>query len=134
VGKGKRVRRAGSPWRILVHEALSGGRSGKTHHVTSHATFGGSTPDSDLSKTHVIDGTEFDELVVGHWIHVEQMDSRLWWMNIAGVTINVRVDRDGRAYGVDVYGPGDYASAEYGVRYTLAWSHDNEFTGSSDDR
>jgi hypothetical protein len=119
-----RPRRAGSPWRLLAHEWLPG----TSHHVTNKVTFGGRTPDGEFSKTHLIEGTEFDELVVGHWIHIEQMTSSVFWMNISGVTINVRVDRDGRPRSVDVYGPDDYASAEPGVAYSLAWAHPDSYT------
>lgn len=45
------------------------------------------------------DGTEgvcFDELVVDDWLHIEQMDTRQWWMDIAGIRINVWVRADGK--------------------------------------
>lgn len=101
---------------------------GKAHHVTNQIGFGGRTSDGEYSKTHLLAGAEFDELVVGSWIHVEQMDTTVWWMNVGGVTINVSVDRDGRPRAVDVYGPDDYASAREGVKYSLSWSHDDEYT------
>jgi len=39
---------------------------------------------------------EFDELVVGERLRVEQMDTGSWWMDVGGLTVNVSVDRDGR--------------------------------------
>lgn len=42
-------------------------------------------------------GSAFDEVVVGRWLHVERMSKRTWWMNVAGVVINVDVRRDGTA-------------------------------------
>lgn len=69
-----RVRRAGGRWRLLAHETLPHGASGEAHHVN-------------------IPGTEFDELVVGQWLHVEQMGSGSWWMAVGGVTVHVRADR-----------------------------------------
>lgn len=71
-----------------------------------------------MSKDSVsLPGALFDELVVDDWLHVEQMDSRKYWINIGGVTVWVRVDKHGRPKCVDVYGPGDYAPAVEGVRY-----------------
>lgn len=40
-------------------------------------------------------GSGFDELVAGRWLHVERMSKREWWMNIAGVVVNVAVRPDG---------------------------------------
>jgi hypothetical protein len=65
---------------------------------------------------------EFDELVVGKWLHVEQMDSGRWWMNVGGVTIWLHADRDGRPTHVTVYGPLDYAHPEPGCKYECAWT------------
>jgi hypothetical protein len=82
-------------------------------------------PPPDLTSYVVLEGTEFDELVVGRWIHLEQMDTGRWWMNVGGVTVNITADRDGRPKVVDVYGPGDYGEAVEGCRYSLAWSADD---------
>jgi hypothetical protein len=129
---GKRLRRPGSPWRILVHEWLGGSgntvKYGTSHHVTNQASFGGRTSDSEFSKTHLLAGSEFDELVVGSWIHIEQMSTTRWWMNIGGVTIHVDADRDGKPRAVDVHGPDDWVPAEAGVRYTLTWRHGEDYT------
>ena len=53
-----RLRRAGSPWRLLVHEP---GPDGTAHHVTG----GTGLPDTEHRQTHVLEATEFDELAVG---------------------------------------------------------------------
>jgi hypothetical protein len=37
----------------------------------------------------------FDELVVDHWLHVEQMNNRDWWMRIGG-DLNLFVHIDGK--------------------------------------
>lgn len=98
-----RLRRAGSPWRLLVHES---GPAGVSHHVTNRPTYGGSVlPDSEQRETHVLTATEFDELAVGRWLHVEQMEAGRWWANIGGVTMRIEVDRDGRPRSVEVIGP-----------------------------
>jgi len=127
--KRKRLRRAGSPWRVKA-DVWEGGRYGISHHVASDNTFGGDDgEDSEWSRHVELPGTEFDELVVGRWIHIEQMDTSVFWMNVGGVTLNVRVDRDGRPKAVDVFGPGDYDEPVEGVAYSLAWSHDSNEEG-----
>ena len=114
----ERIRRAGSKWRLLVHEMLPGGYCGSAHHVGSDRRVGGCGGQDTESSRHVeLPGTEFDELVVGSWLHVEQMDSGKWWMNIGGVVVWVRADRDGRPVRVDVYGPGEYDEPVPGVEY-----------------
>ena len=50
----------------------------------------------------------FDELVVDHWFHLEQMDRRVWWAAItredgSRVVLWVRVGARGRARRVDVH-------------------------------
>ena len=140
------LRRAGSPWRILVHEWLgdrqqirrfmhgraydiSNNPSAPRQHAETRRRLEGINPDlgplppDDTSHT-VLEGTEFDELVVGKWIHLEQMDTGKWWMNVGGVTVNVTADRDGRPKCVDVYGPGDYGMPVEGCKYSLMWSAD----------
>jgi hypothetical protein len=137
---GRRLRRAGARWRIQVHERPPGGY-GKQWEVTDD-------PDAErrdrewmerygadpaLSEVVTLPTTEFDELVIGRWIHLEQMNSKTWWMNIGGVTINVQVDRDGRPQVVDVYGPDTYANAVEGVEYHLTWrDREDKHVGSED--
>jgi hypothetical protein len=99
----RKLRRAGSQWRLLAHGDFDGKFSNEAHGVE-------------------IPGTEFDELVVGKWIHIEQMDTGHWWMDIGGVTVRVKADRDGRPLSVAVYGPGDYADAVDGCSYSLTWN------------
>jgi hypothetical protein len=66
----------------------------------------------------------FDELVVDQWFHMEQMDSGLWWMSIAGVVVHVNVNRDGKATRVRVDAPGDYDAPVPGVTYEGAVGDD----------
>lgn len=140
---GRPIRRPGSPWRILVHEWIGGKRAdgiryGRAYDVSNDPRareqaaetaryLNGLRPDLPPLPEHtehhtVLEGTEFDELVIGRWIHLEQMDACVWWMNIGGVTVNIRVDRDGRPRKVDVYGPGDYAYPVEGCEYEVAWT------------
>lgn len=142
-----RVRRAGARWRLLVHTVLGGGQGYGTAHNLRNTTNDVIRPlgytDEEYAefaakvqarrdeaiangwaKDHDLSGTEFDELVVGHWLHVEQMDTGFWWMNVGGVTVHVRADRDGRPTHVTVHGPGDYAEPVDGCAYELAWTAD----------
>ena len=41
--------------------------------------------------------TEFDELVVGEWLHIEQMDSGTWCMRLGDAEIIIKVDRNDNA-------------------------------------
>jgi hypothetical protein len=41
--------------------------------------------------------TQFDELVVDDWLHIEQMDTRVWWMRVGETTFDIRIDRKGQA-------------------------------------
>ncbi len=115
------LRRAGAVWRLLVHRHPTGGpKSDMAYPVQSDRM-----PDhggGECLQTTVLDRTEFDELVVGSWAHIEQMDTGVWWANIGGVTLWVRADRDGRPTKVTVYGPGDYADPVDGCAYELAWT------------
>jgi hypothetical protein len=116
------LRRPGARWRILVHRP---GRNGHSWHV-------GSDPrdaDADAGKSEhltatTLEGTEFDELVIGQFLHLEQMDTSTWWLSIGGVTVNIRADRDGRPKHVGVSGPGDYDNPVEGCTYSLDWSAD----------
>lgn len=96
-----RLRRAGAPWRLLAH-----------------------TPDGKETHDLEVPGTVFDELVVGKWIHIEQMDTNRWWMNIGGVTVWVTASRDGKPVKVSVYGPNDYDEPVDGCTYEVAWSEE----------
>lgn len=79
-----RARRAGGRWRFLAHQTGPGGRlDGGMYGPAIHIS------DQDYGPC------EFDELVVGRWIHIEQMTASWFWMDVAGLVLNVRVDRDG---------------------------------------
>jgi hypothetical protein len=121
----KKLRSAGADWRLLVHEPR-----GKSHDVRSGPYKG---EPSEHEERHPIPGTEFDELVVGQWMRAEQMDTGAWWILIAGININIRVDRDGRPRRVLLEGPNDNYGAVEGVEYELVWNgHQDRFTGVAD--
>lgn len=115
------LRRAGAVWRVLVHQhATDGPASDIAHRVQSDRVRG--RDNSEWSKTTVLPRTEFDELVVGRFLHVEAMDTGRWWVNAGGVTLWIEADRDGNPISVTVYGPGDYADAVAGCKYEVSWS------------
>ena len=39
----------------------------------------------------------FDELVLGQWLHLEQMTDDTWWMRVGDARVDVKVLPDGRA-------------------------------------
>lgn len=106
------IRKAGGRWRLLVH-----GRD--VSHDVSAANPG---QDSEYRQAHHLPRTEFDELVVGSWLHIEQMDTGFWTINIGGVHVHVWADRDGRPKEVMVHGPDDWTPAVKGVHYGLDWT------------
>lgn len=61
-----------------------------------HVQNGVGHPPIQLDSAQYEGPTEFDELVVGNWFHLEQMDDRDWWMRVGPLAINVRVYADGR--------------------------------------
>jgi hypothetical protein len=135
--KPRRLRTAGSRWRILVHERIPGERmSGRAFDITSdpraierHAETmrrlnemrPDLPPSPDTTVVTVLPGTEFDELVIGKFLHLEMMDTNLWWCSIGGVVLNIRADRDGNPKQVDVFGPGTYDDPVPGCEYSCAW-------------
>ena len=80
--------RPGSKWRTLAHRVNG---TAIQQHSSDHD-----------------DPTEFDELVIDAWLHIEQMDTRWWWMQIGPLAVNVHVGKAGRAERVivDVTDPG----------------------------
>lgn len=100
-GMVKRRHRAGWPWRVLAWNPKT---------------------DEKISLEGPA-GSEFDELVISRWFHLEQMDASTWWMNVGGVTVWVRADgRNGRPSSVAVYGPNDYDLPVAGCDYKCVWT------------
>jgi len=84
------------PWRLLAHHRLPGQERLPATEQTGYHTGSDSLPDTD-----------FDELVVGQWLHVEWMDADRWWMRVGDVVIWITVDPSGDARQVEVYTPRD---------------------------
>ena len=90
---------AGGRWRLLVHRRLerklkNGALYDVSHSIGSSAGMAG--PVLPGREATVLEDTEFDELVVGRWLHVEQQDEGCWWLDIGGLIVTIRVGRDGR--------------------------------------
>lgn len=66
----KRRPRPGYRWRVLAHE----------DHGPSHA---------------MQDQGRFDELVVDDWLHIEQMQNRVWWMQLGAYAVWIRLPKRG---------------------------------------
>lgn len=67
-------------WRVLAH-----GSKGTEFSVRSDAV-----PDAKPGERF-----EYDELCLGDWFHLEMMDSGVWWMEIAGFHLWVRLTKKG---------------------------------------
>jgi hypothetical protein len=131
---------AGARWRLLVHRVNpqpldDGPLYDLSYDVTSDPQAAekeaataqrlveiGGRPQTPQPPPTVLLDTEFDELVVGSFLHIEQMDEGLWWMNIGGVTVHVRADPDGNPTSVRVSGPLDYDEPREGVVYECTWT------------
>lgn len=72
--KRRKLRRAGAAWRILVHEHTTDGPSSDMAIDVQSDRIPG-RDNSAHSKAIVLPRTEFDEFVVGQWIHIEGMDT-----------------------------------------------------------
>jgi hypothetical protein len=115
--KAPRLRRSGSPWTVRVH-TWDGDVQTPSHTISNREVWA----DSEHHRGHLFPAAEFDELVVGRWLHVEQMDNATWWMNIGGVTVHVSADREGRPTWVRVSGPHDYDEPREGCAYEVDWT------------
>lgn len=78
----------GSDWRIL-HYSPRGYRKGEVVSLDCTST---SQKENRLSHRSV-----FDELVISPWLHVEQMDSRGWFVQVCDRAFWVCIGRDGKA-------------------------------------
>lgn len=82
----------GFRWRILAHGRRDSGRTTEASYLPNGQL--------SISSTDYDHPVEFDELVIDHWFHLEQMDDRHWWIGIGDATngdyyhVNVRISGD----------------------------------------
>lgn len=74
----------GYEWRILAHR--------RTMDRLSY-------PDKHEVEMRSIDfdhPVEFDEVVIDHWLHLEQLSDRIWYLRLGVWLMYIRIDGDGR--------------------------------------
>lgn len=81
--------RLGSRWRILAH-----GRKGPVRLYSRNYRPRGSL--GELPDPQAPHESVFDELVIDDFFHVEQMDTRTWWVRIGDEMLMFTVGRDGK--------------------------------------
>lgn len=102
------------PYYRFTVDRLEGKRTTDTVEVTSEDK----APRHD--SIEVIERPEHtfvDEVVISPWLHIEAMSRREYWMSVAGVTLWVRLRKDGSVKSVRVYDAGDYDEPRDGVTY-----------------
>lgn len=77
----------GYRWRILAHKRYNKGITGDDSYPQKHEVA--------VSSEDYENPIEFDELVIDHWFHLEQMDDRSWWIGLGNWHINVIIDSNG---------------------------------------
>jgi len=98
----KRAFWPGFSWRILAHRRESTGKNAKHTGDSIDLSSGmDRVPTGYPGIRAVIDGDwEFDELVIDHWFHLEQMNDRDWWIGVGNPSngnyfhINVHINGD----------------------------------------
>jgi len=56
------------------------------------------------ASQQISDAGEVDEVVLGKWLHVENLDRDVWWVRVGDMRMDVRIDEHGNAT-VSVEGP-----------------------------
>jgi len=93
----------GFEWRILAHERTLRNSKG-VHTGKSLDVDAGITRRSDGYpgvRTRLAGDWEFDELVLDHWFHLEQMNDRSWWIGVGDpgsgdyfhINVHIKADR-----------------------------------------
>lgn len=81
-------------WRIQIDELRRKGQKmyGTRWQYTSEPV---EAVEDTYGATAGLPNTIIDEVVIGDWFHLECMGDRSYWMNVAGVTVNVLLDKKG---------------------------------------
>lgn len=80
-------------WRILAHYRDPKGQEvePKTLDISSRAM-----EEHVTGRTYAwVRHSEFDELVLGDWLHLEQMDEDAYWLRLGGYNFWIRRTKDG---------------------------------------
>jgi len=91
----------GASWRIKYDDAPTerGGMYGPSHELVS-ADYPAGHMGQGAKYERVRTRTILDEVVLGGpagaWLHIEQMDSRTWWLGIGEDKCMIRIDRNGK--------------------------------------
>lgn len=101
----------GYSWRTLAHKRNDQGASKERSYLEEHEVA--------LSSEDFEMPVEFDELVIDHWFHLEQMNDRDWWMRIGNWHINVHIDGNGNTSISSYENESEEDWAEYIERYRL---------------
>ncbi len=111
--------RASSRWRVLLHDMRGTAGSGVAHHVQSDQM--PVPPHSPHVRTMVLSNTDLDEVVVGSWLHAEQMDVGVWRLDVGGVVVYVNAAPDGRPTSIRVVPAADELDERPGCTYAYGW-------------
>lgn len=90
-------RAAGRQWRVLAHKVGGEGYEFNVHSRDYEIAYDAAMKRLGVSRYPHLPPTvldfpsEFDELVIDEWFHLEQMDRNSWWMRVGDVDIWVRV-------------------------------------------
>jgi hypothetical protein len=106
----RRRSKPGSLWRFLAHrpnggivemESEASVRASRRLRVRLHL--------DEITPIEAI----FDEIVVDHWLHVEQMTRNGWWMRLGDASLFITVGNDGRATKITMTEPTDGPRAPF---------------------
>lgn len=91
-------RRPGASWRTR-----SVGRTMSLDVSSSKSALAHLAPEK-FARTVVAENQIFDELVIDDWFHLEQMDDRLWWLNIGDrdLVLWIRIPKGGKSVEISV--------------------------------
>jgi hypothetical protein len=87
----------GATWRIK-HDAPPSRRGKLSFGSTTHSLYSADYPDPKAGK---LAGPRFpirtiiDEVVISPWLHVEQMDTRTWFVELCGKKFMVTIGKNG---------------------------------------
>ena len=85
----------GESWRILAHEVLPGYRYGSRELDIRSKAYPVSPSAREDNAQRLDHRTVLDEVVIGDWLHMEQMGDRGWWLQIGDAYVYVHLPARG---------------------------------------